>query len=306
VSARQLRNVAASVHRRLLNQARSTNRPFNELRQHYAMERLLYRLSRSKHSDRFVLKGALLLRVWEAPSVRPTMDIDLLGYTNNEPEPLAAIVREICHQPVEPDGLEFDAQSVTARTIVEHADYAGVRVRFGAQLGTGRITMQIDVGFGDVVTPKPTRVEYPTLLDFPPAKVLAYPREAAVAEKFQVMLRLAQLNSRLRDYYDVWLLSTSFNFDGPLLAEAIRKTCARRATEIPAEPPALSAEFAADTTKQTQWRAFRRKSTLDQAPEDLSHVVSAVAGFLSPIAKSLHDAREFTGTWHPPGPWKTQ
>jgi hypothetical protein len=195
---------------------------------------------------------------------------------------------------------------VTGRVIVEDADYGGVRLRFRGRLGTARVTMQIDVGFGDVVTPAPSEVEYPTLLDLPAPRVLAYPREATIAEKFQVMLHRAQLNSRLRDYYDVWLLSRSFPFDGELLADAIRKTCARRGSEIVPEPFALSTGFADDTMKQAQWRAFRRKSMLDHAPEEFSDVVGAVSVFLGPIAKALGEQRRFAGAWEPPGPWKTE
>lgn len=304
MTPRHRKNIAASVHRRLLNQAKATARPFNELLQHYAMERFLYRLSRSESAGRFVLKGALSLRVWDAPVARPTMDIDLLGRTSNQPESLAAIFRDVCRQPVEPDGLEFDASSVTGHVIVEDADYGGVRLRFRGQLGTARITIQTDVGFGDVVTPPPRKAEYPTLLELPAPKLLIYPRETTVAEKFQVMLQRAQLNSRLRDFYDVWLLSRSFAFDGELLAEAIRKTCKRRKTEVVAEPFALSAAFAADAAKQTQWRAFHRKSMLADTPADLRDVVGGVATFLGPIAKALAANEHFLGTWEPPGPWK--
>lgn len=304
MTPRELRNIVASVHQRLLNQAKTRDRPFNELLQHYAMERFLYRMSCSKHGKSFVLKGALLLNVWQAPAVRPTMDIDLLGRTSNELESLVAIVREICHQTVEPDGVEFDAESIVGRVIATDAEYEGVRLRFRGQLGTARITMQIDIGFGDVVTPDPSEVRFPTLLDLPAPRLLACPRETSIAEKFQVMLKRAELNSRLRDYYDVWLLSQSFTFDGRLLADAIRNTCARRATEVAAQPRALSGTFADDVMKQTQWRTFRRKSMLDHAPEELSDVVRADAEFLGPIAKALGEARQFTVIWHPPGPWK--
>jgi hypothetical protein len=163
--------------------------------------------------------------------------------------------------------------------------------------------MQIDVGFGDVITPPPSVVDYPTLLGDPAPRVLAYPRESAVAEKFQVMLHRAELNSRLRDYYDIWLLSRSFPFDGALLASAIQKTCERRATEIPVEPVALTGAFAKDPARQTQWAAYRRKSLLEQAPGDLREVVQTVADFLGPIAQALGSGRPFTGTWEPPGPW---
>ncbi len=270
------------------------------------MERFLYRLSMSEHAERFVLKGALLLRMWDAPAVRPTMDIDLLGRTSNDPAALTRIIQDVCRQAVAPDGLEFDPESVAAQIIAEEADYEGVRLRFRGNLGTAKITMQIDVGFGDVITPPPSLVDYPTLLGDPAPRVLAYPRESAVAEKFQVMIHRAQLNSRVRDYYDIRLLSRSFAFDGELLASAIQRTCDRRGTEIPVEPVALTGAFSEDPARQTQWTAYRRKSKLEQAPEDLREVVQAVADFLSPLAQALGSGQRFAGTWQPPGPWTSK
>lgn len=268
------------------------------------MERFLYRLSASEYVDRFVLKGALLLRVWEAPFVRPTMDIDMLGRTNNAPEALVAIVRAICQQAVEDDGLQFDDDSVSGAAITEDADYAGVRLRFHGKLGTARVRMQVDVGFGDVITPEPSLVNYPTLLSFPAPRLLAYPRESVVAEKFQVMLHRGMLNSRLRDYYDIWLLSRSFSFDGARLAEAIKKTCMNRDTPILERPVGLSTEFAAETARRTQWRAFLRKSKLEGAPDDLATLVKEVGQFLGPVAQSLGQDSDFRNIWDPPGPWK--
>jgi hypothetical protein len=306
VTRRELRNVAASIHQRLLNQAKVKDRPFNELLQHYAMERFLYRMSCSSHVKSFILKGALLLKVWQAPAARPTIDIDLLGRTSNEPESLVAIVRDICRQTVKPDGLEFDGESIVGQVITTDAEYDGFRVRFRGQLGTARIAMQIDIGFGDVVTPDPSEVRYPTLLDLPAPRLLACPRETSIAEKFQVMLKRAALNSRLRDYYDVWLLSQNFAFDGVLLAKAIRNTCERRLTEIAAQPLALSKSFADNERKQTQWRSFRQKSKVHHASEELSDLVLAVAKFLGPIANGLGKGQQFTGTWNPPGPWASE
>lgn len=304
MTARRVTNTAASIHQRLLDRARAENRPFNELLQHFAMERFLFRLSESEYADRFVLKGALLLRVWDAPFVRPTMDIDLLGRTSNAPEALVDIVREICRQPVDVDGLEFDNDSVTGESITEEADYAGVRLHFRGKLETARVKMQIDVGFGDVVTPEPSMVEYPTLLGHQPPKLLAYPRETVIAEKFQIMLHRGMLNSRLRDYYDIWLLSRSFPFDGVLLAKAIKKTCRHRDTPIVERPGGLSAEFAAEVARRTQWTAFRRKSKLDHAPETLAILVEEVANFLGPISHALRQDGDFQHIWDPPGPWR--
>ena len=173
--------IAASVRQRLLNRARDTGRPFSELLQYFAMERFLYRLSRSVHADKFVLKGALMFAAWQAPVTRPTMDIDLLGIMDNSVDAIVAIAKEICLQEVEPDGLVFDPDSLGGERIVEDTDYGGVRVRFRGTLGTARVTMQLDIGFGDVVVPKPETADYPTILDLPVPRLRGYSRESAIA-----------------------------------------------------------------------------------------------------------------------------
>jgi len=210
-------------------------RPFQELLQYYAMERFLYRLSKSPHSARFVLKGALMLRVWDAPMARPTKDIDLLGRLENSLENLSTVVREVCAVDVEPDGLVFRPPTVKSERIREDADYQGVRIRFEGSLGTARIAMQLDVGIGDVMVPGPVDIVYPTLLDFPAPRLKGYPRETAIAEKFEAMIKLGTLNSRMKDFYDIWLLSRQFDFDGPTLAQAVTATFANRGTALKAE-----------------------------------------------------------------------
>ena len=210
------KNIGASVRQRLLNKARETGRPFSELLQYFAMERFLYRLSKSEYADKFVLKGALMLTAWNAPLLRPTMDIDLLGRIGNDIGAMAAIVREICAGRVEPDdGLVFDAATVQGERIAEAAEYEGVRIRFRATLDAARIQMQLDIGFGDIVVPAAVPTIYPTILDLPAPHLLAYSRETAIAEKFEAMVKLGELNSRMKDFFDIWLLSRSFDFDGP-------------------------------------------------------------------------------------------
>jgi hypothetical protein len=167
VSKTKVRDIAASVRQRLLNKARQTNRPFSELAQYFAMERFLYRLSKSSYADKFILKGALMLPVWKAPLARPTMDIDMLGQIDNSIEVIVDVIRSICNQYVEPDGITFDADGVGGERITEDADYEGVRIKFRGTLGTVRISMQVDIGFGDVVVPPATPVVYPTILDLP-------------------------------------------------------------------------------------------------------------------------------------------
>lgn len=297
-------NIAASIRQRLLNQARQTGRPFNELLQYFAMERFLYRLSRSVQADKFVLKGALMFTAWQAPVTRPTMDIDLLGITDNGVEAIVAVVRDICRQDFEPDGLVFDAADVEGERIVEDADYAGVRVRFRGTLGTARVTMQLDIGFGDIVVPAPSTADYPTILDLPAPRLRGYSRESAVAEKFEAMVKLGVLNSRVKDFFDIWLLSRQFDFDGTMIARAVTETFATRGTAIPAAPVALTGDFANDAARQAQWRAFVRKSRLENAPSDFAEIVEAVAVFLGPITRALAAGESFQGSWKVSGPWR--
>ena len=296
-------SIAASVRQRLLNKAREAGRPFSELLQYFAMERFLYRLSRSVHADKFVLKGALMFNAWQAPVTRPTMDIDLLGITDNSVDAIVAIAKEICLQEVEPDGLVFDPDSLGGERIVEDADYGGVRVRFRGTLGTARVTMQLDIGFGDVVVPKPETADYPTILDLPVPRLRGYSRESAVAEKFEAMVVLGVLNSRVKDFFDIWLLSRQFDFDGETLALAIERTFTTRGTAISGDPVALTEDFAKEASRQTQWRGFVRKNRLLDAPADFSAIVEAIAIFLGPLAKALAVGEDFQGSWKAPGPW---
>ena len=206
-----IKNMAASIRARLSNIARETDRPFQEVLQYFAMERFLFRLSRSPYAGRFVLKGALMLRVWGAPSSRPTKDMDLLGHMDNDVGALVAVVQQVCRSEVEPDGLVFDATSVTGAKIKEDAEREGARIRFLCQLDNARVSMQIDVGFGDVVIPPAMDAEYPVLLDLPAPRLRVYPKETLVAEKFQAMVFLGRLNSRMKDFFDIWLLARQFD-----------------------------------------------------------------------------------------------
>ncbi len=303
MNKRRVTNVAASVRQRLQNVARSTNRPFQEVLQYYAMERFLYRLAQSPHADRFVLKGALMFHVWGAPTSRPTKDIDLLGRMENTTAALTEVMRDICGQDVEADGLVFDPQSVAAVVIKEDADYEGVRVTFRGSLENARIAMQIDIGFGDVMYPGPEMTEYPTILEYAAPRLRGYARETAIAEKFEAMVKLGLLNSRMKDFYDIWVLSRQFDFEGAELASAIAKTFAHRGTTVTPQPTAFSKDFATDSTKVMQWQAFLRKSRLNDAPAELGKVIGAVAAFLTSPAEAICGDHSFTETWRAPGPW---
>jgi hypothetical protein len=296
-----VRNLPASVRQRLLDRARKDKRPFNELLQYYAMERFLYRLARSAHAERFILKGALMLRVWRAPEIRPTMDIDMLGRTSNDEASIVAQVREIMAVDVVPDGLVFDPPSIQAERITEDADYEGIRIRFRGLLDTARVTLQIDIGFGDIVYPGPEESDLPAMLDFPAPRLLCYSRESAIAEKFEAMVKLGILNSRMKDFYDIWLLSRQFDFDGANLAEAIRLTFERRETPLTAAIDAFGESFV--ESKQVQWTAFWRRLQHGHVPASFHEVVAAVAVFLAPLAAALSQEHPVSGSWVPPGPW---
>lgn len=271
-------NVAASVRARLLNVARQTNQPFDVLLTRFAHERLLYRLSLSPHADRFVLKGAMLLTTWLGETARGTRDLDLLGFGDPSEQRILGIFHEILAITKE-DGVAFDPDTLQVRRIREELEYGGIRLRASASISGARIAVVVDVGFGDSVEPGLEVIDYPGLLDFPTPRLRAYAPETVIAEKFQAMVALGHANSRMKDFYDVWVLIKTFEFAQDRLARAIAATFARRQTAIPAGPPdALTAEFADDPLKQRQWTAFI--ADIDSAPRRFATVVEEIAPFL--------------------------
>ena len=301
--AKNIKNKAASVHQRLLNKAKDTTRPFNELLQHFAIERFIYRLSKSPHADSFLLKGALMFSAWTGLGSRPTMDIDLLGKIDNSLEVIVAAMKDACEMEVEPDGMAFHSKTVTAARITEDAKYEGVRCRVRGSLGKVRISLQIDIGFGDVIIPGPCKVMYPTLLDFPPPELNGYTKESTIAEKFQAMAKLGVLNSRMKDFYDIWFLSRMFDFRGETLAEAIEKTFEIRNTSVTVNPKVFELSFTKDEDKKVQWLAFIKKAKLTDAPGSFEDVAAAIKVFLEPVVVSIVDRHRFHGIWTAPGPW---
>lgn len=296
-------NVAASVRQRLQNEAKATNRPFQEVFEYYAMERFLYRLSRSCHAGRFVLKGALMFRAWGGLASRPTRDMDFLARLDNTVESVVPVFREACGLKVEPDGMVFDAESVTGAVIKEDADYPGVRVTFIGTLQNSRVSMQADLGFSDVVTPAAVPTDYPVILDFPAPHLSGYTKETVVAEKFEAMVKLGSLNSRMKDFYDVWFLARRYDFDGAVLATAISRTFANRKTAVVPVPFALTPEFAATLGKESQWKGFVRKGKLTDAPADLATAIDELRVFLLPLASALEQQKPFGAAWKAGGPW---
>ncbi len=281
------KNIAQSVKERLLTIAKSRREELEQILVRYASERLLYRLSVSKYRDDFILKGAMLFIAWEGMPHRVTRDIDLLGFGDDSVERVASVVRDLCELQVEDDGLVFDTDSVKAEEIRALDEYGGVRVTLVAKMGTAMIRTQVDVGFGDAVTPKPEELEFPTLLDFPKPKLRAYPVETVVAEKLVTIIELGMANSRMKDYFDLLYLSRTREFDGALLAKALRATAERRGVPIPdSEPFGLSAEFGEDAAKRRQWAAFGARTRLAPEWADLSAVVNAISEFLLPVLRS--------------------
>lgn len=295
---RPIKDLAKSVHTRLLTLAKQTGRPFTEVLQLYAMERFLYRLSKSRHSKHFVLKGGLMLRVWKAPVTRPTKDVDLLGRTKNTVANLVSIVQQVCTEEVEPDGMQFDPTTAAGSLINEAVEYNGIRVKFTGLMGVARASMQLDVGFGDAVVPKPVDVEVPTLLDFPAPKLLGYQRDTSIAEKFHAMVVLGTINGRMKDFYDIWLLAQNFEFERAQLARAIKATFGTRTTLLESDPVALTPAFAQSAEAQKRWAAFLKKSALSDAPQSFAEVVLVIRGFLLPVSNPSTPNR-----WRRGGPW---
>jgi hypothetical protein len=305
VTGRKVTHVAPSVRARLRNLAQRDGRPYNELEQYYALERLLYRLGRSPHADRFVLKGALMLRAWGGARGRATRDIDLLARMPRARAAVVAAVRDWAALDVPDDGVQFDPASVVGEDIRRHATYLGVRVRVRGLLGTARLALQVDVGFGDAVVPAPAWLDYPVLLDGGAPRLLGYAPETAIAEKFEAMVDLDLANSRLKDFYDVAWLAAHLPFDGPRVTAALRATFARRAVPLPgATPPALTPAFTEDRAKRAQWAAFVRKLRLPPDTPGLDAVAAALRDFLLPPVAALVTGTPFEQVWPVGGPWQ--
>lgn len=298
-------NVAHSVFQRLLNQAKADRVDFNLLLTRYGMERFIYRLSTSAHSDEFILKGASLFLVWKGQNYRVTRDADFLGFGDPSPAHLKKVFQTICQQECpEDDGIVLLPESVTAEAIREDQEYDGVRITLIGKLGNARIPLQIDIGFGDAITPEAEDIEYPTLLDHPAPHLKAYPRYTLIAEKLEAMVRLGIANSRMKDFFDIWLLTQLFEFDGSILLTAIENTFARRASLIPEEPPlAFRPAFYEDAQKQQQWKAFIRKSRPNVEVGGFPFVVSVIYEFIMPAIDATHTANGFNKTWNPQNGW---
>ncbi len=284
------RNMGASIRARLLKLAKERDQPNDLLLTRYALERLLYRLSTTKYRDRFVLKGAMLMTTWFEAPFRPTRDLDLLGFGDPKPDAMLAVFREICGVE-EDDGVVFDVKGLAVDLIREELEYGGLRIKTDAEIAGARVRIVIDIGFGDAIEPGAVELELPVLLDLPAPRLRAYPRETVIAEKFQAMVQFGRANSRMKDLYDIWLLSRAYEFKGEGLARAIAATFSRRKTPLPADPPyALTRPFADDRAKQQQWASFVESIGAELPP--FATVIEDLAAFLIPQAAA---ARRFGG-----------
>lgn len=298
------KNIAASVRARLLSLARERGEDFQLVLTRYANERLLYRLTQSSHAPRFVLKGAALFTVWTGELHRATRDLDLLGFGDSSQDNIRSVFTEVIALDVADDGVVFDRDSLLVGPIREDQEYGGIRIVLVARVTAASVRLQVDVGFGDAITPEAEVIEFPALLEFPAPRLRAYPRETVVAEKLEAMVKLGLANTRMKDFYDLALLPKMFTFDGETLVRAIRATFERRGTPLPtALPIALTPAFTGDPVKNTQWRAFLRKSGADTG-QDLPNVTAVIAEFLATPLAATRASGRFALRWSAGGPWR--
>lgn len=299
------KNIAASVRARLTDKARARGDDVQLLLRRFAIERLIYRLADSVYRDQFILKGAMLFSLWAPVPYRSTGDLDLLGSQAPDPARFKAIFAEICALSGHDDGVVFDSGGVRAERMREDEDYQGVRVAVMAAIAGAKLPLQIDIGFGDVVTPGAQSVTYPSLLDFPEARLQAYPPETVVAEKLEAMVALGMRNSRMKDFFDLWAIAHTFRFDGAILQQAVAATFARRSTPLPSVTPlALTDAFASDASKQMQWQAFLRRTAIALAPAPLPDLIAAISTFVMPVLVAAHDQTSLNLVWEAGGPWR--
>ena len=290
------KNISASIRQKLRDLARIRHEGFDYVLRQYVMQRLLYRLGCSEYSNKFLLKGALLFWIWNQDFHRPTRDIDLLSFGNNDVTHLVSVFCQIIDQDMD-DGLIFDLESVTGIEIKEAAEYPGVRLTGFAFLAKARIPFQIDIGYGDVVFPEAERVEVPSFLDLPAPKVRIYPVYSVIAEKFQAMVMLGIANSRMKDFYDIQIIAQTMQLDGAFLCQAVKATFERRKTLISKEPLYIfSDEFAQERAKSVQWQAFLNKNGL-RIKSDFAEIVGEIQIFLQPVYQSIIEKQLFNLQW---------
>jgi len=288
---------AEGVKAKLRKEAGTSKKDFDFLLLHYFIERLLFRLSISPYVNNFILKGGILLYTILDNQARATRDIDFLARNiKNTPDELVKIFKEIASISVD-DAVTFDLENINIERIKEDADYHGIRVKLIAYLERSRHILQFDIGFNDVIIPRPVEMIYPTLLDMESPRLKAYSVESVIAEKFQAIIYLADLNSRMKDFYDIYELSRHCDFDGIILSEAIAQTFRNRKTELSPQPIVFNDDFPLTTNKQVQWLAFQRRTGITNIPTDFSIVVLGIKRFLLPVYEALVKKVPFSGQW---------
>ena len=297
--------VPVAVKHRLLQVARLRKEEFEQLLVRYVAERFLYRLSMSRFADAFLLKGAMLLIAWQGSPHRVTRDVDLLGLGECSTAGVSEMLREVALARAYDDGVTYDVGSLETQTIRALSGAGGVRVTLWANVGTARVKLQVDVGFGDAVSPAPERIEFPSILDQPRALLGAYPMPTFIAEKTMAIVERGFRNTRLKDYFDVHYLSQHWQFQAVALAHAMRATSVRRGTPIQTcELPGLSGEFSSDQRRQLQWSAFCTRIAPQSTVEPLPAVVHSVSRFLGPILVAVATDTSPSALWTPGGPWR--
>ena len=304
MAKREQKDIAASVHQRLLNMSRQMGKPFDALLQHYGLERFLYRLAMTGHVEKLVLKGGLVMVALEGRRSRTTRDADFSSTEELTQQELAEVVSDICSTSVADDGLDFSNLSVRSEQLPGHGDTPGVRLKFACRLGRAQVHLRVDVGFGNLIVPDPVRIEFPVLLDQPAPRIRAYSKETIVAEKFHAAVKLVALTSRMNDFYDVWRLSQSHEFDVIGLQKSVRAAFESRRTAINPSTEVFSEGFAVDPGRETLWQAFVSRKGAREDSNDFAGIMASYREFLYPLALASGNGREFRKKWPPRGPWR--
>jgi len=301
MSAQKHKNLPESVRQRLLKLSAARREPFDLLLARFAVERLLYRLGTTRHANRFLLKGAMLFAVWLDNMHRPTRDVDLLGFGTIEAGEIQGVFKEVCETSVPEDGLVFVAKSLSTEPIREDVRYGGIRVKLQARLANVRIPVQIDIGVGDVVTPAPEIVTFPALLDFAAPSLRAYPVYTVIAEKTEALVYRGEINTRMKDFFDLRFMGRTFELDGALMLRALSATFERRETTLPREIPyGLTDAFVA--LRESFWRAFLKRNGLVET--SFAETVAELREMLMPVLRAAKDGNTFGKTWKPGLGWR--
>ena len=297
------KNLPASILHRLRNEARKRNLPFQEILTYYGLERFLYRISKSVYCDRFILKGALVMLTWPSRIVRTTRDIDFSAYIDNDLETILKTLQEICAIEVEPDAIRFDAESIRVEPIAGRAKQPGVRARIIGYIDKVRVHIQIDIGFSDEIKPEPGIVRFPTLLDLPAPEVYAYHPETVLSEKVEAILYLGEINTRMKDFYDIWIISNVFQIEGNLLVESMSATLKNRDTHAETRLPNLFSDGFI-TEKSELWSTFLSGiGEENEVASDFKTILTRIVAFIQPVLDAITSNGQLDQTWNPSDGW---